>query len=169
VRSGYDFRYWKGSNYDPGDRYTVTGDHTFVAQWIRDEPKPYRFTFTKEWIGTVGDSITWTLYNPDGTVRHKKFNKKVIDVAKWQYEAWFDSVEDYYLIEEVPKGYRVRYENVGIHAGETDRCYEGGTIYNYKIPKTDDRSGLLLWLGLALLGGGLMGSALLAGRHRRKK
>ena len=28
---------------------------------------------------------------------------------------------------------------------------------------------LLLWLVLALLGGGLLGSALLAGRHRRKK
>ena len=33
VREGYTFRYWKGSEYRPGDRYTVTEDHTFTAQW----------------------------------------------------------------------------------------------------------------------------------------
>ena len=33
VREGYRFLYWKGSEYQPGDSYTVTGDHTFTAQW----------------------------------------------------------------------------------------------------------------------------------------
>ena len=33
VREGYTFKYWKGSEYRPGDRYTVTGDHTFTACW----------------------------------------------------------------------------------------------------------------------------------------
>ena len=33
VREGYTFKYWKGSEYRPGDRYTVTGDHTFAACW----------------------------------------------------------------------------------------------------------------------------------------
>jgi len=37
VRSGYKFLYWKGSEYHPNDKYTVTEDHTFVAQW---EPIP---------------------------------------------------------------------------------------------------------------------------------
>ena len=32
-REGYKFLYWKGSEYHPGQEYTVTGDHTFVAQW----------------------------------------------------------------------------------------------------------------------------------------
>ena len=32
-RDGYTFTYWKGSSYQPGDKYTVTGDHTFTAQW----------------------------------------------------------------------------------------------------------------------------------------
>ena len=32
-RSGYDFLYWKGSEYNPGDEYTVLRDHTFTAQW----------------------------------------------------------------------------------------------------------------------------------------
>ena len=34
-RKGYVFRYWKGSKYRPGDKYTVTEDHTFTAQWAR--------------------------------------------------------------------------------------------------------------------------------------
>ena len=32
-REGYTFDYWKGSEYQPGDEYTVTGDHVFEAQW----------------------------------------------------------------------------------------------------------------------------------------
>lgn len=33
TRSGYTFKYWKGSEYHPGEKYTVPGDHIFVAQW----------------------------------------------------------------------------------------------------------------------------------------
>ena len=33
VREGYNFLYWKGSEYQPGDKYTVDDDHVFVAQW----------------------------------------------------------------------------------------------------------------------------------------
>ena len=33
TRDGYKFTYWKGSEYHPGDSYTVEGDHTFTAQW----------------------------------------------------------------------------------------------------------------------------------------
>ena len=46
TRDGYTFTYWKGSEYQPGDKYTVTEDHTFVAQWepkvepAKPEPKP---------------------------------------------------------------------------------------------------------------------------------
>lgn len=32
-RSGYTFLYWKGSEYQPGDEYTVTADHVFTTQW----------------------------------------------------------------------------------------------------------------------------------------
>ncbi|MCR4722991.1 MAG: Cna B-type domain-containing protein [Eubacteriales bacterium] len=38
TREGFRFLYWKGSEYDPGDEYTVTEDHEFVAQW--EEPAP---------------------------------------------------------------------------------------------------------------------------------
>ena len=40
-RDGYTFWYWRGSKYQPGDSYTVTGDHTFTAVWKEvsgDEP-----------------------------------------------------------------------------------------------------------------------------------
>ena len=36
-REGYEFTYWKGSEYQPGDSYTVEGDHTFTAQWKKNE------------------------------------------------------------------------------------------------------------------------------------
>ena len=37
VREGYRFTYWKGSEYYPGDSYKVESDHTFTAQWKKDE------------------------------------------------------------------------------------------------------------------------------------
>ena len=39
TRSGYTFQYWKGSEYQPGENYTVTGDHTFTAQWSANSAK----------------------------------------------------------------------------------------------------------------------------------
>ena len=35
-------------------------------------------------------------------------------------------------------GYLTIYENVGKYAGVTDRCHNGGTIINYKVPQTGD-------------------------------
>ena len=190
TREGYRFLYWQGSEYQPGDSYTVTDDHTFIARWEEipvptdppgptvppeptDPPGPpydFRFVFTKMWSGGTGDSIDWTLYNSDGSVRHKKFNKKVISNTEWQYEAWFVTADDYYIIENVPQGYRVQYVNTGAHAGDTDRCYNGGTIINYKIPKTGDTAPLLLW-GAGVLAGmaGLLGLVFRKRLHRRKK
>lgn len=39
-RDGYKFLYWKGSEYQPGEKYVVQGDHTFTAEWKKDEKKP---------------------------------------------------------------------------------------------------------------------------------
>ena len=36
TRIGYKFLYWKGSEYQPGDKYTVTGTHTFTAVWEKE-------------------------------------------------------------------------------------------------------------------------------------
>ena len=166
VRNGYTFLYWKGSRYDPGDEYTVTEDHTFVAQW--ESPYTYRFAFTKKWSGGHENSIDWTLYNPDGTVAHKKFNKTVISPNEWYYEAWFAEEKGYYIVEKVPAGYKVRYENTGAYADVMDRCCNGGTIINYKIPKTGDNgTPAVLWIGCMLLGLLGAGCALYAVKRRK--
>ena len=46
-RTGYTFKYWKGSQYKAGAEYTVTGDHTFTAEWEKteEEGKTYTVTF----------------------------------------------------------------------------------------------------------------------------
>lgn len=43
TREGYTFVEWRGSSYQPGDKYTVEGDHTFTAIWKKNaepDPKP---------------------------------------------------------------------------------------------------------------------------------
>ncbi len=35
IREGYEFMYWEGSAYYPGESYTVTGSHTFIARWAK--------------------------------------------------------------------------------------------------------------------------------------
>ena len=40
-REGYTFLYWKGSQYQPGNKYTVSEDHSFTAQWEKkSDPTP---------------------------------------------------------------------------------------------------------------------------------
>lgn len=46
----------------------------------------------------------------------------------------------------------------------SDRLYNGGTVCNYKIPKTGDRSELPLWIGMALMGVGILGWVLVIRR-----
>lgn len=155
-----------------GTKITVNEDVTIKAQWKDKEPEPgpgydFKFTFTKSWEGDHEDSIDWVLYNPDGTVAHKKFNKKIVSENEWRYEAWFSTDAGYYIVETVPAGYKAVYENVGAHAGETDRCYNGGKIINYKLPKTGDPADLRLWTGMALMGLGVACGAVMIGRRKK--
>ena len=49
TREGYTFLYWKGSEYQPGDKYTVVEDHVFVAQWAKNpDPDPGKDTPPEE-------------------------------------------------------------------------------------------------------------------------
>ena len=43
TRVGYRFIYWKGSEYQPGDKYTVLDDHKFVAQWEKVNTRPNKY------------------------------------------------------------------------------------------------------------------------------
>ena len=36
TKEGYTFKYWKGSKYQPGDKYLVEGEHTFTAVWEKN-------------------------------------------------------------------------------------------------------------------------------------
>ncbi len=143
-------------------------DHDDFSPFI-DRYYSSRFTFTKQWIGEHGDSIDWTLYAPDGSIAHKGFNKYVRNEDEWYYEAWFDDCTGYYLVEKVPAGFSVRYENIAPYEDVTDRCYRGGRIINYKPPKTGDSFNPVLWWtlsALALLG--ITCTALLSVRKRRR-
>ena len=46
VKDGYDFLYWEGSKYYPGDKYKVVGDHVFTA------------VFKKKATGNAGGSTS---------------------------------------------------------------------------------------------------------------
>ncbi len=147
--------------------YTITNE---LEPAPTHEPTPYtyRFAFTKVWSNDREDSIDWTLYNGNGQVVHKRFNKKAISDMEWVYEAWFASdVSEYYIVENVPAGYRVTYDNKGIHADVDTRCYNGGTIINYKIPKTGDTTpSNLPWI-LCLIAG-LVGAACVIFAFRKR-
>ncbi|MBQ8162681.1 MAG: isopeptide-forming domain-containing fimbrial protein [Clostridia bacterium] len=128
----------------------------------------YKFSFRKVWQGGHEASIEWTLYDSNGNVVHKRFNKRVVSENEWEYTAWFESDLGYYVVEDVPDGYTVHYENTGANAGETEACYNGGTIVNHKVPKTGDSANPILWLGCMLLGM-VMFTAVIWNEKARKK
>ena len=113
----------------------------------------YLFSFNKVWRGGEhGNSIDWSLYNADGTRRSKGFNKEIVNDDLWRYEAYFTtSMDDCYVLEEPMAGYVVQYENIGAYSEVTDRCHNGGTIINSKIPETGDDTQLDMYLIMLLL------------------
>lgn len=57
TREGYTFDYWEGSAYYAGDKYTVSGDHTFKAVWKTSDPgKDDDDTDDSDDSGSGGDS-----------------------------------------------------------------------------------------------------------------
>ena len=144
----------------------------------RMPPRPPRelkssFSCTKIWVGGSLSTLDGGFYGSAGyPIGHglDSLRRTVRSRTEWFYEATFDEdeLDDRYVIEAVPEGYEVRYENVGVHAGDTDRCYDGGKIINYKLPKTGDEAEPLIWLLMAA--GGIAGAcALLASKKHRKE
>lgn len=109
------------------------------------------FTFTKVWIGGEEKKFDYTLYKVDGSVYSHDFAKEEKGQGKWKYEAWFSKPVACFLVEKPVPGYSVRYENVGIYTNITDRCCDGGTIVNYKVPQTGDNAHLMGWALMALV------------------
>lgn len=128
------------------------------------------FTFKKVWQGDHEDSIDFTLYKADGSVYHHGFDKKVVSNREWRYNAWFSAPAACYVIEKPIPGYQTKYVNVGVYEHVTDRCCDGGTIINKKIPKTGDTADLALWAGLMLAGiAGLTTLVLVKKRRKAEK
>ena len=152
---------------------TVDGKSAItIVNAPKPTPVPYDqyFSFTKVWLGASENSIDWEMYNADGSRRHKLFDKTVVSKNEWFYEAWFQATEDIegcYIIEIPPKDYLVRYENVGAYARVTDRCYDGGKIINYKVPKTEDSRNPAVYAALVAVG--LAGLIAIIARGRRRK
>ena len=71
------------------------------------------------------------------------------------------------MIEKPIPGYQTKYVNVGVYAQVTDRCCDGGTIINKKIPKTGDSAPLALWAGMVALGALGLTAVLVIGKKRK--
>ncbi|MBR6705337.1 MAG: hypothetical protein IKI84_01475 [Clostridia bacterium] len=112
-------------------------------------------------------SIDFTLYKVDASVYHHGFDKRVVNRNEWLYNAWFSEPEACYVIEKPVEGYKTRYENVGPYAHITDRCCDGGTIVNYRVPRTGDEAPLLMWLGCVAVGLTVMTVAVSAGKRKK--
>ena len=61
TREGSAFKYWKGSEYQPGDKYTVEGDHTFTAVWEETPAPVKKATLTFDLAGGTLDGKTGTV------------------------------------------------------------------------------------------------------------
>ena len=151
--------------------FTVENYHKYSPP---PEPAREKFGFTKIWQDDeshTADDFTWKLYDKNGKEVHKGFKGNTVKKNKeyYYYKYFTDSIEGYYLIENVPAGYQAVYENVGAYAGITDRCYNGGTITNVKkaVPKTGDNSNVVLWTIMALAGLATAGSAAFFTRKRK--
>lgn len=68
----------------------------------------YRFVFTKKWTERAPKSLDWTMYDTDGKVLSRKFNKTVVSPTEWRYETFLAADTGCYVIEHVPAGYTVQ-------------------------------------------------------------
>ena len=127
------------------------------------------FTFKKVWEGGAEKSIGFTLYRLGGEVDHSRFDRNAVSRTEWIYRTRFSSPQTCYLIEKPMKGYVTIYKNVGVYAEVTDRCCDGGTIINRKIPMTGDETPLVFWIVLVLLGASVLGFALAAGKRGKTR
>ncbi len=74
-----------------------------------------------------------------------------------------------YVVEEPVAGYTSRCVNVGEHAADRDRCYNGGTIMNMKVPKTGDTANFALWIGMLAVGLAGIATILVIGKRGKAR
>ena len=138
-----------------------------IAYKDAEEPVSSTFYFKKVWEGSAEKSIDFTLYSADGKVVHQGFDKRILTAKEWSYSAVFKDAGSCYVVEKPIPGFITRYVNVGEYAGITDRCCNGGTIINKRIPKTGDETPILLWAGMLLVGAAGLTVALTVSKRRK--
>ena len=139
------------------------------------------FEVKKEWVGISGDhpEIRFQLYQNGEPFVWRQPEPDEEGVYAWEYlpkmkldeesEVYVDA--RYYVVEEPLEGYYAEYMNVGKYSGVTDRCYAGGTIINYKVPKTGDDAPLTLWYvatGIGAAGLIVLAGFIVTAKKRRK-
>ena len=88
TREGYRFLFWKGSEYQPGDKYEVEGPHEFEAQWEKlpeksNTPEVDKITEGDDKITGKGEPESDIVVElPDGT----KVPGKVDKNGNWEVE-----------------------------------------------------------------------------------
>ena len=98
--------------------------------------------------------MRFALFNEDGSIRRDESQQpKRTSDDPLEYTYWLKYEADYYVQEKPVSGYRTVYVNTkkSGHEDVTDRCYNGGTIINIKIPQTGDRETPWLWLMLGCM------------------
>ena len=158
-----------GSAQNPGPLNGRSSNFSTYAIAYKDAVATERFTFKKVWMGGKEDQINFKVYYPDGKAYDGTVNKDKV-TGKKSMEWTFDLGElpvGCYVMEEPVAGYTSRCVNVGEHAADRDRCYNGGTIINKKIPKTGDEEPLLLWAGMIALGAVGLTATLVIGKKRK--
>ncbi|MGY3776342.1 Ig-like domain-containing protein, partial [Helcococcus sueciensis] len=88
TREGYRFLFWKGSEYQPGEKYEVEGPHEFEAQWEKlpeksNKPEVDKITEGDDKITGKGEPESDIVVElPDGT----KVPGKVDKDGNWEVE-----------------------------------------------------------------------------------
>lgn len=113
------FKYWEGSEYYPGDKYTVVGDHTFVAQY------KYKYTITFDPNGGEGtmDDVP-AVEDEDTELPKNQFTKKGYTFDGWNTAK--DGSGDSYADQDTVN-------NLGKEAGEVVTLYAVWTPIKYTI------------------------------------
>ncbi len=125
------------------------------------------FSIRKVWIGVTDDKpeIVFDLYQDGKLIEWRQPEPTADGMYSWEYLPKLRDGEEaeYYVIERPVPGYAVKYENIGSYRTVTDRCYAGGKIINYQIPKTGD--GGKLEMGITCVVMGLLLIILFRRRH----
>lgn len=178
-REGFRFLTWLGGKeYEPGESYTVTGDHIFTAVW--ESGNLYKIIYA---IGLKYDEeeslnhINLRLFNSQGEIEHWSAVNTVLSDTEIMETIYFTTNDDYYFTVEAEDGYTVNIKNTGSWEGVADRCYNGGIITVQKVsatptptarpvPKTGDNAMPVLWVVLIVTG--LAGVGAVTAVRRRK-